>query len=66
MFICHVCLEANEINSGYHFRSFGPCEVCGNKGECLDIPTWQLPDRPLISHEVSFMREEDHGSKADA
>lgn len=60
MFICEPCLSANDIAFSHHSRSIGPCEICDFLESCLDIPLWQLPDRPLAP------RREDHEPAADA
>lgn len=57
MFICEPCVDANDLYNSMIFRSFGPCEICRKQGACFDIPSWLLPNRPILSHEVSFMTE---------
>lgn len=45
MFYCDICAKRNEWPRGWpHPQSIGPCEVCGRKAICTDIPSRVLPE----------------------
>lgn len=41
MMICEPCLTEHYTNFSV-FRSWGPCELCNNRGPCGDIPSSDL------------------------
>ena len=45
MFFCEPCRQRNKWPISWAI-SFGPCEVCGKKTECYDVPSKHLPDPP--------------------
>lgn len=43
MFYCEPCREKRDWPEGI-MRSLGPCELCGNKDYCYDVPSKYLPE----------------------
>jgi hypothetical protein len=43
MFYCDPCAEANRWPESFLSKSVGPCEVCGRRRVCNDVPSSQLP-----------------------
>jgi hypothetical protein len=43
MFFCEGCRKDNDWPEGF-MRSFGPCEVCGRRANCHDVPSRALPE----------------------
>lgn len=41
MFVCKLCIKKHtNCQPPSHFPvSFGPCELCNEVGECIDVPT---------------------------
>ena len=47
MFYCEACAVKNKWPMPEFSRSFGPCELCEDKGpnDCFDVPSQFLPER---------------------
>ena len=60
MFYCNNCAE----QQGYPkttFTSAGPCEICGNRRGCNDVPSSKLPEpRKLEYREFRNLEEKQH------
>lgn len=46
MFFCNKCAEKNRWPMGWS-KSFGRCEVCGERRLCGDVPSKRLPSPDL-------------------
>lgn len=42
MFFCETCEDENGWPNSL-FKSFGKCEICGNRAACSDVPSKYLP-----------------------
>lgn len=43
MFYCDECAKKNGWPVVFMARSYGPCEICGNKTDCNDVKSSRLP-----------------------
>jgi hypothetical protein len=50
MFYCDECAIKRNWNMTA-FKSFGPCEICGIRSECSDLPSSKLQGGPMRAAE---------------
>lgn len=55
MFYCDDCAIKKGLNMTM-FKSVGPCEVCGERKECSDLPCKDLTREPMLPNKQKTVK----------